>query len=651
MPSSPPTFSLQYTLPRLPVPSLEESCALYLKSIVPLQTPQEHEKTKAIVADFLASDLSKSLQQRLIDIDRASPTNWLEDNFWLKKAYLEWREPLMVNSNWYILGQVDAGHPKQLLAHRGVQPHKLFSKFQISRAAHMIHRGLQYKEIIDRQELPVDMMKGNKAQCMWQYGRIFSVTRVPLHHCDTLVQADAKFVRHIVVLLRDQIYKLNVYKELKKDIWILLTAEEIEAALLELVAHVENLSQPSPPISLLSSWQRDKWTIARNHLLALDPKHHRENLTTIEEALFAVALDDHSNGTDNASWTKTMFCGHQGLGNGHNRWFDKSFTLVVENNGMCGFSGEHSPVDALTVSYIFDYMLQVPTPGNHTHEFVYPKKTAGTNTSSATTASFQHLTFATDATLNTYLVEAQKAADATAALSDSNVLVFKDFGTNWVKKVGRVPPDAFYQMVLQLAYYRVHNKVTATYETAATRKYLRGRTETIRTLSVDSKAFVEGFDNNALTAKQKYDLLAKATLAHRNYTQIASDGHGCDRHLLVLRLLNADHQMLNTQGEMESVAMHPIFTDPIHAESQTWRLSTSGLHAGIRLMGTGFGTVYPDGYGINYMAAPTLVKFGIESKRVPETVSTEQFMQAIHKALKDMQHVCEQVNNSKEAKL
>lgn len=228
MSSSPPTFSLQYTLPKLPVPSLEESCSLYLKSIIPLQTPQEHEKTKAIVADFLASDLSKSLQQRLLDIDRNSPTNWLEDNFWLKKAYLEWREPLMVNSNWYILGQVDAGHPKQLLAHNGVQPHKLFSKFQISRAAHMIRRGLEYKEIIDRQELPVDMMKGSKAQCMWQYGHIFSVTRVPLYHCDTLVQADAKSIRHIVVLLRDQIYKLNVYKELKKDIWVLLTAEEIE---------------------------------------------------------------------------------------------------------------------------------------------------------------------------------------------------------------------------------------------------------------------------------------------------------------------------------------------------------------------------------------------------------------------------------------
>lgn len=86
MPSTPATFSLQHTLPKLPVPSLEETCALYLKSLVPLQTADEHAKTKAIVANFLASDLSKSLQQRLIDIDRASPTNWLEDNFWLKKG-------------------------------------------------------------------------------------------------------------------------------------------------------------------------------------------------------------------------------------------------------------------------------------------------------------------------------------------------------------------------------------------------------------------------------------------------------------------------------------------------------------------------------------------------------------------------------------
>ncbi|CAO3627431.1 unnamed protein product [Mucor hiemalis] len=488
------------------------------------------------------------------------------------------------------------------------------------------------------------MMKGFKAQCMWQYSRIYSVTRVPLHHCDTLVQADAKKIRHIAILLRDQVYKLDVYKELKKDIWVMLTTEEIESALLTLIAHVTQLANnASPPVSLLSSWQRDNWAVARNHLLAIEPQLHRQNLNTIETALFAVALDDHSGGIDNASWTKTMFCGHQGLGNGHNRWFDKSFTLVVENNGMCGFSGEHSPVDALTVSYIFDFMLQMPTPGEKTAQFIQP-------TALNKDVSFEHLQFRADATLNRYLAEAQIAADATAALSDSNVLVFKDFGTNWIKKTGRVPPDAFYQMVLQSAYYRAHQTVTPTYETAATRKYLRGRTETIRTLSVDSKAFVEGFENKNLSSAEKYQLLVKATSAHRNYTAIASNGQGCDRHLLVLRLLNADHQMLNEKGELVSIPMHPIFTDPIHGQSQIWRLSTSGLHAGIRLMGTGFGTVYPDGYGINYMAAPTLVKFGIESKCVPETLPTEKFMEIIHGVLLDLRALCEEVN-AKDSKL
>lgn len=80
------SFSQQHSLPRLPIPTLEYTCSVYLKSLVPLQTKEEHEKTKAIVEDFLKSNISKSLQQRLIDIDRVSPSNWLEDNFWLRKG-------------------------------------------------------------------------------------------------------------------------------------------------------------------------------------------------------------------------------------------------------------------------------------------------------------------------------------------------------------------------------------------------------------------------------------------------------------------------------------------------------------------------------------------------------------------------------------
>ncbi|KAI8976252.1 acyltransferase ChoActase/COT/CPT [Pilobolus umbonatus] len=628
---SPPTFSLQSTLPRLPVPSLEESCTLYLKSLVPLQTKEEHEKTKKIVSDFLASDLSRSLQERLIDIDHASPTNWLEDNFWLKKAYLEWREPLMVNSNWYILGQQDAHHPTSLL--NGVKD-GVFSHFQVHRAAHMLHRALQFKEMIDKEKLPIDMMKGGKAQCMWQYSRIFGVTRVPLYDCDTLVQSNS---HHISVIVRDQIYIVNVYKEVSKDTWVPMTTNEIEKSLLGILGHVNQLDSLSVPIPLLTSWDRDNWTTARNHLLTIDPTH-RENLQLIESSILTLALDDHSNGTDRVLWTKTMFCGNQALGQGHNRWYDKSITFVVENDGNCGFSGEHSPIDALTVSYIFDYMLIEPCPGPCVDTLVTPVKND---------TPLKYLKFTSDPKLDDCLRRAQVSADATAEKSDSDVLCFEDYGTDWIKKVSRLPPDAFCQMVLQLAYYRLHHQVTPTYETASTRKYLHGRTETIRSCSVDSKAFVEGFDHKDLSIKDKYQLLAKATQSHRTYTQIASDGHGCDRHLMVLRILNGSHEMIDAQGERVKAEMAPIFTDPIHFQSQTWKLSTSGLHAGVRLMGTGFGAVYEDGYGVNYMAAPTLIKFGMECKRVPETVSVSTFKETVRQCLLDMRQVCEEVNSSK----
>ncbi|KAI8147009.1 acyltransferase ChoActase/COT/CPT [Fennellomyces sp. T-0311] len=629
------TFSLQHTLPRLPVPSLKESCAIYLHSLKPLLTPEQFAQSEKHVADFLASDLSRSLQQRLIDIDRSSPSNWLEDNFWLRKAYLEWRDPLMVNSNWYILGRDDANQPKELLANGGVRRAGEFTYFQLHRAAHFINRALEYKEVLEAEAIPVDTIKG-KPLCMWQHSRIFGITRIPLPGCDALTQSDISETRHIIILVRDQVYKLPVYKK-KGDRWERLTFEEIEHELLVIASHSLQLKRPELPIGLLTSWDRDNWAAARNHLLALDPKN-LETANIIESSLFAIALDDYSHGADSSLWTRTAFLGNLSLGNGHNRWCDKSITFVIESNGKSFLAGEHSPCDALLVSYLWDHLLDVPCSPPINSQVIKP--IAG---------NVEHLQWKTDDFIARCLADAQVSADATAAFSDSCTLVFDTYGTDWVKKFGKVSPDAYFQMVLQLTYYRLHHKMAPTYETASTRKYLHGRTDTIRTCSVESKAFVEGWSNSALDPKSKYDLLVKATNAHRSYTQVASEGHACDRHLMVLRLLNADHEMRSpVTGKLEKVPMHPMFQDPIFRRSQTWILSTSGLQAGTRLMGTGFGAATPDGYGINYMAAPLLVKFGIECKNVPETVTAQELASTIRQTLLDMKDVCEQINGTEQ---
>lgn len=54
----------------------------------------------------------------------------------------------------------------------------------------------------------------------------------------------------------------------------------------------------------------------------------------------------------------------------------------------------------------------------------------------------------------------------------------------------KLSPDAYIQMAMQLAWYRTRGSFTATYETALTRLFLHGRTETIRTLTSESRRFV-----------------------------------------------------------------------------------------------------------------------------------------------------------------
>lgn len=54
-------------------------------------------------------------------------------------------------------------------------------------------------------------------------------------------------------------------------------------------------------------------------------------------------------------------------------------------------------------------------------------------------------------------------------------------------------------MALQLAWYRTRGEFAATYETVLTRMFNKGRTETVRTLTRESRAFVLAMSNPSLS--------------------------------------------------------------------------------------------------------------------------------------------------------
>lgn len=95
-PTAIPMLRYQASLPKLPVPTLESTCAKYLETVQPLLTPDAYAKTQSSVSSFLASPLAAELQSRLKDRAAQPETlNWLSD-WWNDVAYMGYRDPVVV---------------------------------------------------------------------------------------------------------------------------------------------------------------------------------------------------------------------------------------------------------------------------------------------------------------------------------------------------------------------------------------------------------------------------------------------------------------------------------------------------------------------------------------------------------------------------
>ena len=97
--------------------------------------------------------------------------------------------------------------------------------------------------------------------------------------------------------------------------------------------------KPQPGEELLASFtagNRTEWAKIRQSIFARGV--NKTSLHLIERAAFVVSLDEEPFEFDMAHPEKLDHYGRQLLhGNGHDRWFDKSFTVCIGKNGRVGF--------------------------------------------------------------------------------------------------------------------------------------------------------------------------------------------------------------------------------------------------------------------------------------------------------------------------
>ncbi|CAA7266960.1 unnamed protein product [Cyclocybe aegerita] len=642
---------------RLPIPPLRHTLDRYLASLEPFLLEDETHGGMTFSSAYalrkkwaneFESGIGHVLQERLVALDKVSPYNWLDDNFWIDKAYLEWRDPLLVNSNWWLAFNEDPLIPRSALSGETNNNRAGTTFWQLRRAAWLMHRMLQFKDNAFETAKASEASSAG-AWMMESIEKIFNICRIPESFCDTLSELpplSTRSARSILLMIHDWCYSVVVYHppdpENPKAPLKLLSPGEIEARLRAVVLDVEARlahGEKAFPVGALSADERDYWARNLRYLLALSPKNRRSH-QAIQHAIMGLSLEHtthiippslrhlHQRSSSQMSLDSHLHTIRGTTQNFSNRFFDKTFTLIVDPSTRAGAAGEHSPVDALVPSIVAEYGVVESVDAE---AFKLP----ATNRSQADEPSWERLDWVADKNLWKESRAAANRATKVLENSDDSVLWFEKYGTDWIKGMGnyKFSPDGFIQMAMQLAWYRTRGEFTATYETVLTRMFKHGRTETLRTFSRECRLWVLSMVNPQATDSERFNLLREAVASHSRRTREAMTGRGIDRHLLGLQLL-----LRPLNGESAA-----LFEDELFERSSQWKLSTSGLSAGLLFKGTGFGAAYEDGYGINYLAAPDRFKFGIEAKFSSSLTSVQLFKDAIVAALEDMHLLCQQI--------
>lgn len=304
--NTPGLYSFQSSLPRLPLPKVKDTMTRYLRSVRPLLDDATYERV-ANEAQVFDEGIGKKLQRYLM-LKSWWSTNYVSD-WWEEYVYLRGRSPLMVNSNFYGVDAIFA-HP---------------TKNQAARAASVCHLLLQFRRVVDRQELEPIMVQGLVPLCSWQYERIFNTVRVPGVEADKIVHY--KDSNHIVVLHKGCYYKMIIYNKGR-----LLKPCELQYQIEEILNAKATPNDGEEYLASLTAWDRTKWANAREKYFAKGV--NKASLFLMESSAFVLSLDDEPFDFDIAQPDKLDQFGRKLLhGKGCDRWFDKSFTLCVASNG------------------------------------------------------------------------------------------------------------------------------------------------------------------------------------------------------------------------------------------------------------------------------------------------------------------------------
>lgn len=365
-----PTMHFQDSLPRLPIPKLELTCERYLAAQMPLLIDEAFRKTKDNVDQFCKAT-GRSLQEQLIAKDKKNKhTSYISEPWF--DMYLKDRKSLPINYN-----------PMMVFIN---DPRKEYNK-QLIRATNLLISSLRFYRSLNEGILEPEVYHMNPKKTdnerfrnvcskvprplawyasyalfkafpldMSQYSSLFNTTRIPETDKDRIARSPG--ARHVVVQRNGHFYSFDALDESGN----ILPPNKL-LSLLKFI--LDDTRQPADlPLSSLTALTRNEWATIRHSLATAG---NEKTIKTIDTSLFNICLDDDDVGDDPIPLTRKFL-----HGDGVNRWFDKSFSLIVSKDGVAGLNFEHSWGDGVAVLRYFQDIHKDSTQNPQVHPDTQP---------------------------------------------------------------------------------------------------------------------------------------------------------------------------------------------------------------------------------------------------------------------------------------
>ncbi|KAL3315287.1 Carnitine O-palmitoyltransferase 2, mitochondrial [Cichlidogyrus casuarinus] len=513
------TDKFQASLPRLKIPPLDKTIARYLDSQAAVLCNDELEKTKKIANSFLVTE-APALQYMLLEYDKANTHTSYITKFWSDMYLADRRPVVLTHQAMLVFKDSERGPLYQNPIARTTNMIISCCRFKNSFKNNLLFPEVYHlnpkKSDTDRFRNVIRRMPNSIATyCaymfkafpldMSQYKNLFNSTRIPKSSVDEL-QIDSE-AKHVAIIKNNQIYTFDVMD----DQGCIIAAEQI----LSNVAHIYNLPKTKGPgIGVITAMPRDQAATARHRLELLG---NAESFKAIDGALCVFCLDDTAI-NDPHHYLKEVLSGPC-----ENRWFDKSFSIITDQTGQTALTFEHSWGDGVAVLRLFNEVFKdTEASPRISYDMLNADK------ANLPTANVRTLHWKLDEQLEKEILpEAVRKYDQWRGKLDLRSAQVKDKLTKETCKHNGLSPDAVMQLLMQLANDKVHSRPSPTYESCSTAAFKHGRTECLRSATVQTRKFVESMRN--ADQHSKSDLLAmlkQCSEKHNQLTKEAAMGQG-----------------------------------------------------------------------------------------------------------------------------